>query len=136
MVFVHRSLSQVFRSRPIPALPTLPASAPQHGNHTFRGRATPAFARALPVARTSPLRRTEAAAAVRPRDCIRSKGGVHGGRALARIQLIEAPAILKCGSAERRDWLQFGLDPAACDDPFEARETVALPGASGSLRRA
>jgi hypothetical protein len=69
---------------------------------TFRGRATPAFARALPVARTSPLGRTGASAVVRPRDCIRPKGGVPGGRALARIQLIEAPAILKCGSAERR----------------------------------
>jgi hypothetical protein len=48
-----------FRSRPLPALPTLPASAPQHGNSPFRGRATPAFALTLPVPWTSPLRRTE-----------------------------------------------------------------------------
>ena len=73
-------------------------------------------------------------APARPRFACRGKPAQ--GRVLTRIQLIDAPTITMSSHESAETHCRFGLDPAACDDPFEARETVALPGASdSSLRR-
>jgi hypothetical protein len=92
----------------------------RHGRHphpntgiTFRGRATPSFARALPVARTSPLRRTGASAVVRPRDCIRPSARVPEPTAAARLASAFAIELLPFALTPMRRTRVSGLPGVA-----------------------